>query len=166
MSKAKKVLKRRKREFKTDYLKRLKLLKSGKPRLVFRKTNKYLEAQYVLSEDAQDKVLLGISSKELIKYGMPKKASLKSLPSSYLFGLLFGKIIEKKKLEKPILDFGMLRTLHKSKIYGFLKGLLDSGIDIKCENEFFPESERISGKDLKVKIPFEKIEKEILQYEK
>ncbi len=166
MTKAKKVLKRRRREFKTDYLKRLKLLKSEKPRLVFRKTNKYLEAQYVLSEDAQDKVLFGITSKELLKYGMPKEASLKSIPSSYLFGILFGKFIKKKKLKKPILDFGMLRILHKSKIYGFLKGLLDSGIEIKCEEKFFPETERISGKDLKIKIPFEKIKKEVFQYEK
>lgn len=166
MSKAKKVLKRRKREFKTDYLKRLKLLKSEKPRLVFRKTNKYLGAQYVLSEDAQDKILFGITSKELIKYGVPKEASLKSLPSSYLFGILSGKKIKKEKLETPILDFGMLRVLHKSKIYSFLKGLLDSGVEIKCEKEFFPEEERINGKDLKVKIPFEKIKKEILQNEK
>ena len=40
-----KVSKRRRIEAKTDYAKRIKLLKSEKPRLVFRRTNKYIIAQ-------------------------------------------------------------------------------------------------------------------------
>ena len=61
-----KTLKRRRKENKTDYAKRLKLLKSETPRIVFRKTNKYLIAQYIVSEETHDKVEIGITSKILM----------------------------------------------------------------------------------------------------
>lgn len=146
-----KTLKRRRQEHKTDYLKRIKLLKSGKPRIVFRKTNKYIIAQYVSSKQAQDKIEMGITSKHLSKYGWPKEfyGSLKSISAAYLTGLLMGKKITQQKLKTPIVDFGMLRSLHKTKIYAFLKGLIDSGIKIKCKEEAFPSEDRIKGKHLK-----------------
>jgi len=146
-----KVAKRRRRENKTDYLKRLKLLKSRSPRVVFRKTNKYIIAQYVTSKQAQDKIEIGVNSKHLMNYGWPKEfeGSLKSIPAAYLVGLLMGKKIMEKKLEPPIADFGMLRVLHKTKIYAFLKGLIDAGIKIKCEEETFPSEDRIKGKHMK-----------------
>lgn len=146
-----KTLKRRRKEYKTDYLKRIKLLKSGSPRVVFKKTNKYIIAQYVKSKEAQDKVEMGITSKILIKYGWQKEfeGSLKSIPASYLTGLLIGKKILEKKLEKPIIDFGMIRVLHKNRAFAFLKGLKDSGIEVECKEEFFPNEDRIKGKHLK-----------------
>lgn len=145
-----KVAKRRRREGKTDYLNRIKLLKGVTPRVVFRKTNKYIIAQYIPSKEAQDKAEFGITSKILLKYGWPKEleGSLKSMTAAYLTGYLFGKKILKKKLTQPIVDFGMLRTLHKTKLYGFLKGLIDSGIKISCKEECFPEENRIQGKHL------------------
>ncbi len=156
-----KTLKRRRKEHKTDYLKRIKLLKSGSPRVVFKKTNKYILAQYVESKEAQDKVQVGITSKILIKYGWPKEfeGSLKSTPASYLTGLLIGKKILGKKLGKPVLDFGMIRVLHKNKVFAFLKGLKDSGIEVTCKEEFFPNEDRIKGKHLKK--DFSKIFEEI-----
>jgi len=145
------IQKRRRRENKTDYLKRLKLLKAEKPRLIFRKTNKYVLGQYVLSEGAKDQVLFGMTSKSLIKFGWPEKlkGSLKSLPASYLTGYALAKKILDKKLEPPILDFGMIRPLHKTKVFAFLKGVIDAGIHISCPEEAFPEESRIQGKDLK-----------------
>ena len=146
-----KTIKRRRKENKTDYLKRLKLLKSKSPRIIFRKTNKYVIAQYIISKEAQDKIIMGITSKDLIKYGWPKEfiGSLKSIPASYLTGFLIGKQIKEKKLENPIPDFGMIRNLHKSKIYAFLKGIIDAGIKIKFKEEIFPEEDRIQGKHMK-----------------
>lgn len=147
----KKVSKRRRRECKTDYLQRLKLLKSEKPRLVFRKTNTYVIAQYVVSKDAQDKIILGLTSKELLRQGWPKenRGSLKSIPAAYLLGLMMAKKIQSKKLETPIVDFGMLRANHKTKLFSFLKGVIDGGLDIPCSEEAFPEEKRIEGKSLK-----------------
>ena len=146
-----KIQKRRRREHKTDYLKRMKLLKSMSPRIVFRKTNRYVIAQYVETREAQDKVVFGINSKKLIDYGWPKelKNSLKTLPAAYLLGVAVGKKIIKEKLKTPILDLGMLRTVHKTKIYAFLKGVLDSGIEIKHKKSIFPDEEKIKGKNLK-----------------
>ena len=157
-----KALKRRRKENKTDYLKRIKLLKSGSPRVVFRRTNRYVIAQYVTSKEAQDKVEIGINSKCLLKYGWPKKhGNLKSIPASYLTGLLIGKKIIKEKLKTPIVDFGMIRTLHKTKTYAFLKGLIDSGVEIKCNEETFPGEERIKGEHMKNEIPFKEIKSKI-----
>lgn len=158
-----KTLKKRRREHKTDYLKRLKLLKSGKPRLVFRRTNRYILAQYVTSKEAKDKIELGVSSKDLLKHGWPKEAknSLKSLPASYLTGYLIGKKILSKNLETPILDTGMLRVLHRTRFYSFLKGLIDSGIIIECKSECFPDEARIKDEHMKNKIPFDEIKSKI-----
>ena len=155
--------KRRRKENRTDYLKRLKLLKGETPRLVFRKTNKYIISEYIVSKEAQDSVVMGMDSRKLIEYGWPKTAqgSLKSITASYLTGYLTGKTILKQKLEEPILDAGMNRVLHKNKIYAFIKGLIDSGIKINCKKEFFPEEERIKGDHLKNKIPFTEIKSKI-----
>jgi large subunit ribosomal protein L18 len=143
--------KKRRIEGKTDYKKRIGLLKSNKPRIVFRKTNQYIIAQYIISEEAQDSVKIGLTSKDLIKYSWPKEmqGSLKSIPATYLTGYLMGKNILKNKMDIPVVDFGMLRTIHKNKLFAFLKGLIDSGVKISCQEEAFPEQERIMGKNLK-----------------
>jgi len=146
-----KTLKRRRKENKTDYGKRVGLLKGNAPRVVFRKTNKYIIAEYVISKEAQDQVELGITSKDLLGHGWPKEfqGSLKSIPAAYLTGFVLGKKIIGKKLETPIIDIGMTRNLHKNKVFGFLKGLKDSGVGIKCADEYCPDENRIKGKHLK-----------------
>lgn len=146
-----KVQKRRRRESKTDYSKRIKLLKSGTPRLVFRRSNRYLTAQYVESSEARDLIITGISSKNLMKYGWPKEflGSLKSTPAAYLLGLSIGKKIIKEDLKTPIIDFGMMRSLNKNNGFAFIKGVLDAGVKIKCKEEAFPSEDRIKGKNLK-----------------
>lgn len=158
-------MKKRRKERKTDYLKRLNLLKGNRPRLVFRKTNKYFICQYVESYESKDKIIFGISSRDLLKNGWPEKfsGSLKSIPAAYLTGYLMGKKIKERKLKTPVVDFGMARVLYKTKIFGFLKGLIDSGIEISCKEQAFPEEERISGKSLKQDFSkyFEEVKKKI-----
>jgi len=157
-----KIDKRRRRERKTDYARRIKLLKGESPRIVFRKTNKYLVAQYVKSKEAQDKVEFGFDSKALLEYGWPEKVagSLKSVTAAYLLGLLVGKKITDKK-NIPIIDLGMLQAVHKSRIFAFIRGLMDSGIKIKSKEGVFPEENRIKGEHLKHKIPFDEIKSKI-----
>lgn len=159
-----KTLKRRRKENRTDYSKRIKLLKSKTPRLVFRKTNRYIISQYIESFEARDKVLLNVNSKELLEYGWPgqMKGSLKSIPAAYLTGFLTGKKIITKKLKTPIFDFGMIRVINKSKVFAFIKGVENAGLEIKCDKKNFPEEERIYGKALKKQIlDFEKIKSNI-----
>ena len=55
----------------------------------------------------------------------------------------------------------MARALYKTKVYAFIKGLIDSGIKIECEKENFPDESRIKGKHLKNKISFDEIKKNI-----
>ena len=99
LNNARKMMKRRKQEKKTDYKARLNMLKSGKGRIVFRKTKRYIIGQYIKSEEAKDSVIIGLTSKELLKYGWPAslEGSLKSLPACYLAGFLLGKKILDKE---------------------------------------------------------------------
>ena len=145
------ISKRRRIEGKTDYAHRVRMLKGETPRVVFRKTNRYVIAEYITSHEAQDKVEIGLTSKNLKKYGWPEEfdGSLKSITATYLTGYLMGKEIAKKKLATPIVDVGMVRTLSKNKVFAFINGLVDSGLKIKCSKEKFPEVERIEGKSMK-----------------
>jgi large subunit ribosomal protein L18 len=142
---------KRRRENKTDYLKREKLLRGNIPRLVFRKSNKYIQVQYVESKSAQDKVIFNLTTKMLLEKSFPKEfsGSLKSIPASYLIGYYAGKKIQKEKLKQPIIDTGMYPTLYKTKIFAFIQGVIDSGIKISCKKEAFPSKESIEGKNLK-----------------
>ena len=63
-----KIDKRRRIENKTDYRKRLILLKGKVPRFIVRKTNKYIILQIITSKSAQDKVAYSINTKELLKF--------------------------------------------------------------------------------------------------
>ncbi|PIN90171.1 50S ribosomal protein L18 [Candidatus Pacearchaeota archaeon CG10_big_fil_rev_8_21_14_0_10_32_14] len=156
-----KTIKRRRIENKTNYDKRLNMLKSGSLRIVFRKSNRYIQAQLVESIESQDKILINLKSSELMKYGWPEEArnSLKSLPASYLIGYLIGnKIDDKSKKKGLIVDLGMYRTVHKSKIYAFIKGLVDAGVEVTSKEDIFPEEDRIKGNHLKNKIVMKKFD--------
>ena len=138
-------IRQRRLKAKTDYKARLALLKSDKPRLVIRKTNKYMTAQLVESNLAQDKVLFGLTSKALLSKGWPKEkaGSLKSLPAAYLTGLLLGKTA-KSKVKEAILDLGMYRNIQKSRIYAVLKGVIDSGLKISCNEKVLPSEKELN----------------------
>ena len=157
---------RRRRESKTDYRARISMLKSNLPRIVFRKTNRYIIGAYVKSGQSQDYVVLSANSKELEKYGW-QGYNIKNLPACYLTGLLLGKkIIGKKQDKNVILDLGLMRNIPKSRIYSFVKGLKDEGINIKCDEKMFPDIERIGGKHIGENINkmFEKVKKNLDAY--
>jgi len=140
------IRKKRRREKATNYLKRKKLLEGRKPRIVIRKSNKYLIIQYVESSLAQDKVNYSVSSKDLLKKGWPKdkSGSLKSLGACYLTGLLFGKkIIENKENKPMVLDTGLIRSTKGSRIYAALKGIVDAGVKIEHNPDVFPDEKRV-----------------------
>ena len=146
-----KVQKRRRQENKTDYELRMGLLKSGVLRIVIRKTNRYVYAQIVESKEAQDFVMQKVSSKDLIKEGWDKKfsGSLKSIPACYLTGLLLAKKVGKGKF---IIDTGMARNVHGSRIFAFVNGLIDGGLEINADKKAFPNEKRVIGEHLKPEI--------------
>jgi large subunit ribosomal protein L18 len=156
------IERKRKRQKKTNYLRRKRMLESKKPRVIIRKTNRYIIIQYVETKLAQDKVKYTITSKELLKYGWPKdeQGALKNLAACYLTGLLFGNILKKNKQDKePILDLGLTRSTPGSRIYAALKGIVDSGIKINADEKIFPDEKRI--KNEKIKDVFDKVNNNI-----
>lgn len=137
-----KIMKKRRREAKTDYALRVGLLKSNSPKIVIRKTNKYILVQVVESHLAQDKVSVGITSKELLKYGWDKKmsGSLKSIVAGYLTGYVAAKKIGKGKF---IIDLGMAISKKGGRLSAVVLGLKDGGLDISANEEFFSNKESI-----------------------
>ncbi|MEM4647766.1 MAG: 50S ribosomal protein L18 [Candidatus Pacearchaeota archaeon] len=138
------VQKRRRREGKTDYRKRLKLLKSNKHRLVVRKTNRYIIAQIIESKEAKDKVIIGYTTKTLKKLNW--NYSFKCLPAAYLLGLLIGKKAKEKGIKEAILDTGLHRITKGNRIFAVVYGA-SKFINIPC-SKYFPSEDRIYGKHI------------------
>lgn len=159
MKKQRKLDKRRRREGKTNYYKRLRLLKSSLPRFVVRKTNKYIILQIIKSENAQDNVIYSLNTKKLLGFGWPleKKGSLKSLAAAYLAGFLIGKkALSSGFNEKIILDSGLIPNTKGSRVYAAVKGLSESGLEIPFDKDIMPSNEMIKKHDF-----FDKIRSEI-----
>ncbi|MFP4567978.1 MAG: 50S ribosomal protein L18 [Candidatus Woesearchaeota archaeon] len=158
---------RRKREGRTDYKRRLNLLKGEIDRLVIRKTNTRLVLQVVRYEPDGDKVLLTVSSSALKKMGWSH--SCKNIPASYLSGLLVAKKAKELKISSVILDMGLVSPLKGSKLFAALKGAIDGGLKVPASEEIFPSAERINGahvaayleKHKSITENFEKLKKEI-----
>lgn len=138
------TIKRRRREGKTDYKARLQLLMSKSPRLVMRRSNNYVTMQIVSSDIAQDKVLFGVSSKDLFQHGWPAshKGSLKGLAAAYLTGMLLASKA-KASVKNAILDMGMQRNVKKGRVYAALRGVIDGGIAIAHNPASLPDDKRI-----------------------
>lgn len=143
----KKILERRRRENKTDYESRLSLLKSRKPRFVVRKTNRYVIMQVVESKDLKDFVKASFNTKDLSKNGLKK--GLNSTMAAYLGGYAIGKKALKAGVKEANADFGLQTSTNGSKLYAAIKGAIDAGLKIPCDQKMFPKQERIEGKNLK-----------------
>jgi len=151
---------RRKREGKTNYKKRLKLLISRKPRLVVRKTNTQIITQIIQYDANGDKIIVGFNSTNLKKLGW--KHSCKNIPAAYLAGLIIGKKAQEKNIKEAILDLGLQTPISGSKLYATLQGAVDSGLKVPCSEEIFPNKERLEGQHTKnntIKKDFEIIKK-------
>src|SRR3989338_5237792 len=111
---------RRRRDGITDYRKRLKILKSEKPRLVVRKSLSNVLVQFAEYDAKGDKVLLSAHSKELAKLGW--NGNRGNIPAAYLTGLLAGKKALKKSINEAVLDIGLNVSTKGSRIYAALKG--------------------------------------------
>ncbi|MEK6874837.1 MAG: 50S ribosomal protein L18 [Nanoarchaeota archaeon] len=137
------ILMRRKLHRITNYKKRLKLLIAKTPRLVVRKTLKYISTQLITYNQQGDHVSTSAHSKELTTFGYT--GSPKNIPAAYLTGLLLAQKAKKAKITKAILDSGLYPSISGSKIYAALKGTIDGGISIPHDPSSLPTSERISG---------------------
>ena len=152
---------RRKREGKTNYKKRLQLLKSRTDRLVIRKTNTQIILQIIRYEPDGDKAIVTVGSSELKKKGWTH--SCKNIPACYLAGMLLARKAKEKNVAEAILDLGLQTPHDGSKLYSALKGAIDAGLKIPANEKIFPTEDRLKGKhiDGKLEPDFEKTKKEI-----
>jgi len=161
---------RRRRQGKTNYKKRLALLKGNKPRLVARKSNLYVIVQVIEYDSRGDKTRVHVNSRQLEKFGW--KAGKKNLAASYLTGLLAGVKAKQAKIEEAVLDIGFAMPVRKGWWSSVLKGALDAGLKVKAGEKALPDETRSSGKHIEehVKKPitgmFEKAKQEILKSKK
>jgi large subunit ribosomal protein L18 len=152
---------RRRIEGKTNYKKRLKLLLSEKPRLVYRKTLKYIIGQIINFDKKGDVTLVGITSKILKKYGW--KFACDNTPASYLTGYLLGKMSLSKGIKEAVLDIGLYTSTKGGRMYAFAKGAIDAGLNVPCSEEMFPSEDRIKGLHISEEVAknFEEVKKNI-----
>ena len=132
---------RRKREGKTNYRVRMKLLSGCRPRLVIRRSLKNIWVQVVEFNERGDRVVASAHSRELAKFGW--KASGSNTPAGYLVGLL---LASKCKGGSCVVDLGHYLSVKGSVLYAVIKGLVDGGLKIECSESMFPDNYRICGK--------------------
>jgi len=135
---------RRRKEQKTDYDQRLKLLESGKPRAVVRLSNNHTRVHIAEYKTDGDENQAQTLSSELEEYGWEGHTG--NLPAAYLTGFLAGK---KAQVDEAILDLGLKEKKRGGKMFAALKGLIDAGVEIPAGEEIFPAEGRIKGEQIK-----------------
>ncbi len=143
---------RRRREGKTDYRYRLKLLKSGLPRAVVRFSHRRVLVSVVDYDPKGDRVVARAESPELLALGFPAKSRV-STPAAYLTGYLAGLRAKAAGRTHVVLDAGLRRPGQGGRILGALKGLLDAGLDVPHGEKGFPPVPRLSGQHLAPALP-------------
>jgi large subunit ribosomal protein L18 len=161
------TLHRRKREGKTNYGKRLDLLVSRKPRAVIRKSLKGFIVQIVRYTPNGDTILAAAYARDLKKFGLEKINA--NIPTAYLTGLLCGIRAKKAGITDAIVDLGLQKSHKKGRLYAAVKGLLDAGLTIPCDESVLPEDAKILGEHISAydksagAIPVDTIKNAILQ---
>ncbi len=142
-----KVPRRRRREGKTNYYRRYRMVLSGKPRLVVRRTLNYVWVQVVVAEPQGDRTIAAAHSRELAKrYGW--KAPGDNTPAAYLTGLLAGLRALKAGVKLAVPDIGLHRPVKGSRVFAAIKGAVDAGLEVPHSEEVLPGEERIRGEHI------------------
>jgi large subunit ribosomal protein L5e len=168
---------RRRRECKTDYYARRRLIiqdknkyKTPKYRFVVRFSNKDITAQVISADLDHDVTLATAYAHELPRYGITQ--GLSNYAAAYCTGLLLARRVNAKfKLDyegntdvkgedynvepnpegaapfHAVLDVGLSRTTTGARIFGALKGATDGGLEIPHNDRRFPGTKK-DGKEV------------------
>src|SRR3989338_8107567 len=109
---------RRKRQRKTDYRKRLKVLLSRKPRLVVRRTLNNTIVQIAEYGEEGDRIVAAASTKDLVKTGW--KYSTGNAVSAYIIGIKVGRKGIAGGIKEAVVDIGKQRP--SLRIFSAVKG--------------------------------------------
>mmetsp|Transcript_22020 Transcript_22020/g.34523 ORF Transcript_22020/g.34523 Transcript_22020/m.34523 type:complete len:231 (+) Transcript_22020:141-833(+) len=146
---------RRRREGKTDYLARKRLIcqdkrkyNTPKFRLVVRNSKKSIICQLITSKIEGDCVYYMVSSKNLTE--IPEYLSKNNYSAAYIIGLKMARKIVQNISKKGdnsikirnsptiILDIGLKRATTGTKLFGVLKGVVDGGVFVPHNEKRFP----------------------------
>ncbi|MFX0013659.1 MAG: 50S ribosomal protein L18 [Promethearchaeota archaeon] len=134
---------RRRREGKTNYHLRRRLVKSDRIRAVVRVTNNHSLVQFVKAHISGDITISASHSRELKNFSWNIATS--NLPSAYLVGFLAGLKAKQTGISEAILDIGNTPPIYGSRIFAALKGIVDSGIEVPHSDKIFPTEHRLNG---------------------
>jgi len=137
---------KRKRQGKTDYNTRKKIIRSKRNFAAIRITNKNTNVQILEAKIGGDVIAAAAHSRELMKLGW--KGSGKSIPAAYLTGLLAGQKAKKAGIESAIVYSGIKPFRAASRVAAAVKGIVDSGITVPVNEEVLPSEERIKGEHI------------------
>ncbi len=137
---------RRRRESKTDYHARRRMVGSGRPRLVVRKTGTRIIVQLMEALPEGDRSVAAADSRQLKQFGW--NAGIKNIPAAYLTGFLAGHRAIKNGVTAAIVDIGLTTPIPGSRIFSAVRGVIDAGITIPCSDKMFPEEKRIRGEHI------------------
>ncbi|MFX1299692.1 MAG: 50S ribosomal protein L18 [Promethearchaeota archaeon] len=137
---------RRRRESKTDYHARRRMVGSGRPRLVIRKTGTRIIVQLMEALPEGDRSIAVADSRQLKKFGWT--AGVKNIPAAYLTGFLAGHRAINNGVTAAIVDIGLTKPIPGSRIFSAVRGVIDAGITIPCSDKMFPEEKRIRGEHI------------------
>ena len=135
---------RRRREGKTDYYQRQRLIVSGKNRMVIRKTNRHIIVQLVAAKMEGDYTLVQVNSKDLVNYGY--KGYLGNTPAAYLSGLLFAVRAKNAGYEEGIADIGLQVASAGARVFAAVKGAVEAGFEVPVGEGILPDDDRCMGK--------------------
>ena len=137
---------KRRKEGKTDYNARLRLIGLDKLRMVVRITNNHTITQIIKVDPQGDETVVSAHSKEL--EGLGWMGSGKNTSAAYLTGYLCGKKALNEGIEEVTLDIGLKSSIKGSKVFAALKGAVDAGLNIPHNEVVLPAEERINGEHI------------------
>ena len=134
---------KRRRDGKTDYKARSKLVGLDKSRLVVRITNNHTIVQIINVTQDGDETVVSAHTNELKKQGW--LGSGKNTSAAYLTGFLCGKKALEAGVDEAVLDIGLKSSTKGARVFAALKGAVDSGLYVPHGDKILPADERIRG---------------------
>ncbi len=142
-----KVRRRRRREGKTNYYKRYRLVSSRHYIYVVRKTNKYVLVQVVKPSVKGDVTIAAAHSVELVKrYGW--KGGTKNVPAAYLTGLLASLRALRAGVKYAAPYIGLHKPTRGAKVFAAIKAANDVGLKVPVSSEVVPLEDRLRGEHI------------------
>ena len=136
---------KRRRSGRTDYRRRLRMLRGGAPRAVVRVSNTQVTCQLVEFGMGGDSIVASVNGKTLVKHGWPAGASRKSVPACYIAGYALAKSAIAAGHDSAILDIGLASSSPGGRVFAALRGMVDAGLDVPHGADVLPDDDRVNA---------------------